>query len=418
MPSHLDRALLLYHQSRFDMAAQELNRVLAETPHDGRAHSLLGLCLMRQDKLPEAQEEVNQAVALAPDEPFSHYCRSIVLEHRNRLPEAETAAREALNLDTANADYYAQLGGVLFRQKKWQAALDMSLEGLKFDAEHAGCTNLRSMALTQLGYQHEAIASADMALARDPDSEYAHTNKGWALLHEGKPKEALEHFREALRLDPNYQYAQHGIVEALKARNIIYRWMLAYFLWMSRLSDRAKWGVILGGYFGARFLRSVARTSPELEPWIAPLLIAYFVFVMLTWFAVPLFNLLLRFNKFGRHALSRDQRTSSNWFSLCLCVFIAGVVGTFAFDSVASFYVAGYGLGMALPLVTIYHLDYGWPRKMMTLYALGMAAIGAATITAAVSELAIAEPLSLAFLLGIFASPWVANALAGVTVKR
>jgi hypothetical protein len=52
------------------------------------------------------------------------------------------------------------------------------------------------------------------------------------------------------------------------------------------------------------------------------------------------------------------------------------------------------------------------------LYALGMAAIGAATITAAVSELAIAEQLSLAFLLGIFASPWVANALAGVTVKR
>src|SRR5690606_1373599 len=152
--------------------------------------------------------------------------------------------------DSANADFYAQLATVLFQQKKWQAALDASLEGLKFDAEHTGCTHLRSMALTQLGRQQEAIATVDSALARDPDNEYAHTNKGWALLHEGKPKEALEHFREALRLDPNYEYAQHGIVEALKARNFIYRWMLAYFLWMSRLSDRAKWGVILGGYFG------------------------------------------------------------------------------------------------------------------------------------------------------------------------
>jgi tetratricopeptide (TPR) repeat protein len=418
MPTHLDRALLLYHQSRFDMAAQELNRVLAETPHDARAHSLLGLCLMRQDKLPEAQAEVDQAVGIAPDEPFSHYCRSIVLEHRNRLPDAETAAREALTLDTANVDFYAQLGAVLFRQKKWQAALDASLEGLKFDAEHAGCTNLRSMALTQLGRQQEAIATVDSALARDPDNEYAHTNKGWALLHEGKPKEALIHFREALRLDPNYQYAQSGIVEALKARNFVYRWMLAYFLWMSRLSDGAKWGVILGGYFGARFLRNVANNSPGLEPWIAPILIAYFVFVMLTWFAVPLFNLLLRLNKFGRHAISKDQRTSSNWFGLCLLVFVAGVIGSFASASAAWFYVAGYGLGMALPLVTIYHLDHGWPRRMMTFYAVGMAVLGAATITTAVLEMELAQKLSLAFLLGIFASPWVANALAGVTVKR
>lgn len=114
----------------------------------------------------------------------------------------------------------------------------------------------------------------------------------------------------------------------------------------------------------------------------------------------------------------RDQRTSSNWFGLCLGVFVLGVIGTFVSDNVAWFYVAGYGLGMALPLVTIYHLDHGWPRRMMTFYALWMAAVGAATITAAVLELAIAEKLSLAFLLGIFASPWVANALAGVTVKR
>jgi hypothetical protein len=155
-----------------------------------------------------------------------------------------------------------------------------------------------------------------------------------------------------------------------------------------------------------------------LEPWIAPILIAYFVFVMLTWFAVPLFNLLLRLNKFGRHALSKDQRTSSNWFGLCVMVFVVGVVGTFMSESVAWFYIAGYGLGMALPLVTIYHLEHGWPRQMMTLYALGMAVLGAATITTAVLELEISEKRSMAFLLGIFASPWVANALAGATVKR
>ncbi len=418
MPSHLHRAVLLYNQSRFDLAAQELHGVLAETPHEARAHSLLGLCFMRQDKLDEAQAEVDQAIALTPDDGHAHYCRSVVLEHRRRYSEAEAAIREALQLDTANADYYAGLGVILFRQKKWQDALDMSLEGLSFEADHAGCNNLRTSALTQLGRQQEAIATVDSALSRDPDNEYAHANKGWALLHEGQPRPALDHFREALRLDPNYEYAQQGIVEALKARNFIYRWMLAYFLWMSRLDDRAKWAVILGGYFGAKLLKNMARNVPELAPWIAPILVLYFIFVLLTWFAVPFFNLLLRFNKFGRHALSRQQRISSNWFALCCVVFLLGIIGALVMESETAFFVAGYGIGMAFPLVTLYQFDKGWPRQAMTYLALGMAIVGAAAIMASALEMPIAQPLSIAFLLGFFATPWLANSLAGVSVKR
>ena len=38
------------------------------------------------------------------------------------------------------------------------------------------------------------------ALARRPDDPMTHANQGWALLHEGKPYPAMEHFREALRL--------------------------------------------------------------------------------------------------------------------------------------------------------------------------------------------------------------------------
>lgn len=417
MPSHFDRAVLLYNQSRYDLAAQELHAVLTQTPHDARAHSLLGLCLMRQDKLDEAQAEVEQAIALAPDDGHAHYCRSVVLEHRRRYAEAEASIREALQLDSANADYYAQLGLVLFRQKKWQDALEMSLEGLSFDADHAGCNNLRTSALTQLGRQQEAINAVDSSLARDPDDEYAHANKGWALLHEGQPNAALEHFREALRLDPNFEYAQAGIVEALKARNIIYRWVLGYFLWMSRLSDRAKWAVILALYFISKSLSRIARNSPELAPWIAPLLILYFVFVLLTWFAVPLFNLLLRFNKFGRHALSRQQRTSSNWFAACLAVVVGGIIVQLSGYDIG-LYIAGYGLGLALPLVTIFNVEAGWPRKGMTMFAAGIALVGAAGIAAHAAGLEVASSLGIAFLLGFIATPWIANALAGVTVKR
>ncbi len=93
----------------------------------------------------------------------------------------------------------------------------------------------------------------------NPNNPNTHANLGWALLHKGEHEKAMIHFREALRLDPELQWAQQGIVEALKARHFIYRVMLKYFLWMSRLGSRAQWGVILGAYFGHRVFRNIAQ---------------------------------------------------------------------------------------------------------------------------------------------------------------
>src|SRR5262245_20835719 len=199
MNQAIHRAGLLLAQSRFDLAEQELRRALADEPHDAHAHALLGVCLAHSDRLDEAEAEVQQAVLQAPDWAFSHFCQSRVLERRRRYAEAEAAAREAVRLDPGDADNYAQLGATLFAQGQWAETLDVALKGLEREAEHAGCTHLRTMALTKLNRQGDAIASVDQALARNPDDALAHANKGWALLHQSQPKPALEHFREALR---------------------------------------------------------------------------------------------------------------------------------------------------------------------------------------------------------------------------
>src|SRR5262249_35174190 len=159
---------------------------------------------------------------------------------------------------------------------------------------------LRAIAMVKLGRRAEAGATIDAALARNPDNALTHANQGWTLLEKGKPKQALEHFREALRLDPENEWARQGIVEALQARNVIYAVMLKYFLWMSRFSNRAQWGIILGAYFGNRLLSALAHSNPDLAPWILPLRILYVCFALMTWMASPFFNLLLRINRFGR----------------------------------------------------------------------------------------------------------------------
>jgi tetratricopeptide (TPR) repeat protein len=310
------------------------------------------------------------------------------------------------------------LATTLFYQEKWKPTLEAALEGLAHDAENEGCNHLRTMALTKLGRQQEAVASVDAVLQRAPDDAMAHTNKGWALLNQSKPREALEHFREALRIDPTFSYAQAGIVEALKARNPLYRLMLAYFLWMARLSPRARWGVIVGGFFGYQFLFSVKDQHPQLGPWIAPFLFLYVVFALLTWYAVPLFNMLLRFNKFGWYALSPDKRTASNWFAGCLILFIGGLVAYFVFGYDLGIVVALVMIGVALPLVTRFNCDIGWPRQAMTWYAAAMVLVGAVVIALAAMNHHATTQVAQLFIIGFIATPWLANYLMTVTPKR
>ena len=214
-------------------------------------------------------------------------------------------------------------------------------------------------------------------LFRSPDNAVTHANRGWTLLEGGDRKKALEHFKESLRLDPTGDWARAGIVEALKAGNPVYALMLRYFFWMSRLSGRAQWAVILGGYFGSRLVAGMGRSSPELRPWILPLQIAYVAFALLTWLADPICNLLLRLNRYGRLALSSEQLASSNWVGGCLLLSLLGlplwVLGNYAFQYLVASLVF---FGLSLPIASIWRCQKGWPRTTMTVYATAMALLG------------------------------------------
>gem|GEM_PF-6519234 len=74
-----------------------------------------------------------------------------------------------------------------------------------------------------------------------------------------------------------------------------------------------------------------------------------------------------------------------------------------------------YGGIMAMPLVTIYHCDVGWPRQMMTLSAACMGLTEMLSIACTIAELKLGETLFIAFFFGFIATPWLANYLAEVT---
>jgi tetratricopeptide (TPR) repeat protein len=378
MADHLERALVLLEQSRYDLAEKELRQALAEEPDNPFAHAFLASCLNARDQYLPATEEAEAAIRLAPDWAEAHAILARIMAGRNRFDEARQAAEEALRLNPEDPDYHGLLANLHLIQKEWQAALESAERGLALDAEHVLCNNLRAMALTKLGRTEEANATIASTLARAPEDAFSHANQGWNYLHQGNSAKAREHFREALRLDPEMDYARHGMVEALKSKNIVYALMLRYFLLMSRLSKRAQWMVVLGGFIGYEILRGVARKNPALAPYITPILVLYIVFALMTWISVPLFNLLLRLDRFGRHALSRDQRVASNWIGLMMMLGLSAL-GVWLF---AAFPYSDIGLMVAiflgfllLPVSAIFNCDRGWPRSWMIVYTLILASL-------------------------------------------
>jgi tetratricopeptide (TPR) repeat protein len=378
---HLERGLLLYQQSRHELAENELRQALAADPQDAFAHALLALCLNEREQFEEATTEVRQAIHLAPDFSFAHFAHARVLYARNHYPEARAAIEEAIRLDSTDADYFSLLASIHFDERQWPEALAAAEQGLQFDSEHIGCTNLRAMAMVKLGRKAEAGTTIDAALARNPDNAITHANQGWTWLEKGDSEKALEHFREALRLDPDNEWARHGIVEALKARHFIYAAMLKYFLWMSKLSRQAQWGIILGGYFGHRLLGSLADNNPVLAPWVLPLQILYITFAVLTWTAYPMFNLILRLNRFGRLALTPEQTVESNWVgtSFLLALFSLGGCLAMGFESPWVMSLAVFGL-MVMPLSGLFRCSVGWPRTTMIVVVAVLAFIGLGAI--------------------------------------
>lgn len=414
----LQRALVLHEQGRHDLAEKELRQHLVAEPNDGFAQALLAVTLVELERRDEAEQTAIEAIGQAPDMAFAHYALARVLSDRNRYDDAIDSIQEAIRLEPTDADYHGMRAGLEFNRQRWSDALAAAETGLQFDPEHIGCNNLRAMALVKLGRKAEAGATIERNLARNPDDAHSHANQGWTLLEQGRRKEAMTHFRESLRLDPTNDWARGGLVEAIKAGNPIYAVMLKYFLWMQKLSGQVRWMIILGGYFGSRMLAGAADSNPALAPWIMPVRVLYIAFALLTWLAVPLFNLMLFLHPFGRHALNPEQRAQAGWVGLFL-VLALGSIGLWLVSGRNEAYIVPalvFGLLM-LPVSAVYSCSEGWPRKAMAGLTLGLAVAGLTAVAVLSflrpSENSPAENMGVAalgiFAIGIFASQWIAN---------
>ena len=409
MSLSFERIQLLMRQSRYRQAEQEVREALFQSPEQAVLHALLALCLIEQQQPEQALAAAHTATALDPESAWYFYVLASVLDQLGRFKEAHAALQEALTRNPADADCFALLSNLYFQESRWPEALQSAEQALRLDPEHLMAANLRSMVLVRLGKSHQALEGLTVALHQQPDYALTHASRGWALLEQGQHQAALEAFQEALALDPQEDWAREGLVEALKARHLLYRLMLKYFFLMGRLRRGQRLLAMLGVLVAFRVLRSLFPATQF--PWLGgPILAVYLGFVLLTWLAEPLFNLLLRLNRYGRLALTPTQIQASNWLAgLLLAGGLSGVAGL----GLRSWQLLGGSvltLMLTIPVTTLCQLPASRQRRRLEGYTVALAAFGTGGMLAlslAYTELALA--LLLLFLLGWVGFSWLVN---------
>jgi tetratricopeptide (TPR) repeat protein len=326
---YLERADLLLNQGRPGEAEAWVKKVLEAEPENDYALSVLARCFLNGKQYDKGIEIIKQAISVAPEIPHYYYLAAFGYYQKNERSTAVFYLNKAIALNPYYAEYFGLLAFIHIDENDFKQALNKANEGLAVDAGNITCLNARSTALNKLSRTDDAITTMQDALAQDPDNEFTHATVGWNYLEKGKHKDAAIHFREALRIDPNYQNARTGLKEALKSKIAPYRWILQYSFWLRNKGKKFRWIFLVCILAFIQFVYQYQERNPGFKNTGIVILFIYGAFAAASWIINPLANTFLLVSREGKYALNRSEKLNAISFLICLFAGIAVITSGF-----------------------------------------------------------------------------------------
>jgi tetratricopeptide (TPR) repeat protein len=131
-------------------------------------------------------------VANRPHNPRAHYNQGNILDRQGKLAEAKPQFSEALRLKPDYADAHVNLGAALLAQNKWNEAVPHLSEAVRVKPNSAEAHTNLGTALFNQGQVDEAIIHFSTALRINPGQTEAKNNLDIALARKGPPKAAMK----------------------------------------------------------------------------------------------------------------------------------------------------------------------------------------------------------------------------------
>ena len=217
--AHLNLSKALYKQARYEEALEAARVAIAKRPDFSRAYATLGEALNALGRPKEAETHLRRAIALNPQEQNAQLNLGAALYKQGRYEPALEATRVALAQHPNYALAHHNLGLILKELGRFEEAEQHLRRAVALDPSHS----LYALATLQIEQQRydESLELLQHLIGIEPGHAKGLDAMGIALFYLGKSDEALQHFDQALLLDPTLESAQANREAVLKALEAI-----------------------------------------------------------------------------------------------------------------------------------------------------------------------------------------------------
>ncbi|MBA2112977.1 hypothetical protein HOV93_01230 [Planctomycetes bacterium FF15] len=358
---------MLIHSHRYEEAKRELSLGLAEDPENPSNHLMLGLCHSTLKEHAMAIEHGELAVRMAPDWAKSHAMLAWIYLQADKYKDAKLGAEHALQLEPSETMASNVIAMVYAHYKDWEGASRAAEMTLSYDPDDTEALNIRALALRSQGKAGASEEELKRSLQIDAEDATAHANLGWTYLQKGDLHKAETHFREALRINPELDWARQGALETLKAKVPIYRWILGYFIWMATKTAGIQWMIIVGLYLGYKVIYVALAANPSTQGLAYAFMAVYLLFCVTTWFAGPISNAFLVLHPFGRMALTPWERWGGLAVGAAIVLTLASLASEIVWQNETGLVLAMCFGFTAIPMAMMFQSREGTPRNVLAL---------------------------------------------------
>ena len=209
MYKKFDQATELANKGQYDAAIAEWKELAATNPDDTRVHNNLGAALALSGRYAEAIPEYEKALELNPQYHAVHNNLGRALLAAGRPDEAILSFQKGLEYYPESAELHDHLGLALANKGSVDAAELEFDKALEINPNYADAHRNLGRALAMTGQPDQALPHFEKAVEINPAFAEAHADLGRLLVVEGHYDQALPHLRKALALRPDMVEANY-----------------------------------------------------------------------------------------------------------------------------------------------------------------------------------------------------------------
>lgn len=149
-----------------------------------------------QGDTPAAFAQINMQLMKHPDSNVSaYYIRALILGYQKKYADAALDYQRVIEMDPTRWPAYNDLAWTLLLDKRYQAALDTSVQGLSLVPDNPWLLTMNAVALYELGRYHEAYDSIERAVSFSK----VVTTADWVAMYPGNDPASIPAGLKALR---------------------------------------------------------------------------------------------------------------------------------------------------------------------------------------------------------------------------